>query len=144
MSRPTLALLTLAAILGCNSTGPSDQTFNASRQKWLDANVTSYSMLVSRTDGSGEPVAVRVTVANGAVTERIFDGTGEPVPAGDASKYPDVEGLFALVQDAFDRAQTVNVTFNQTYGYPELTNINYNIGTLDDDLVVHVTEFVVP
>ena len=139
MTRWTLALLALA--LGCNSTGPSDESFNASRQKWIDANVSSYSMVVTRVDGVGDPIAVRVTVTDNAVTSRIYDGTSQAVPAGEASKYPDVNALFDLVRDSFDRAQTVTVTFDQTYGFPATMNINYSVGTLDDDLVIQVTEF---
>jgi len=141
MPRWTFVALALAGTLACHSTSPSEESFNSSRQRWIDANVVSYSMLITRTDGTGDPVAVRVTVANGAVTSRVFDGTSQDVPAADASKYPDVNALFDLIQDGFNRAQTVTVTFDQTYGFPASMNINYTIGSFDDDLVIAVTEF---
>ena len=134
----TLLLLTA----GCSGgLGPSEVQLVDAERKWLAAAVADYSMVVTRGTPQGVPIAVQVTVAQGVVTDRRFVATGDPVPAADAAAYPQVEGLFALVRDAFDRAASVTVSFNATYGFPESIFADFVRSSLDDDVTLAVTEF---
>jgi len=142
--------VTAAAILtggGCTTGGlsPSEEQLVSSEQRWTDAGVENYSMVITRSTLTGVVVAAKVTVTNGTVSDRQFvDESGNPtgpVPASSAADYPDVEGLFALVRHAFDEAQQVTVTFDETYGFPSSIVINYNRVTIEDDIVVAVTNF---
>jgi hypothetical protein len=132
----------LLAIAGCSSgLGPSEAQLVDAERKWLAAAVADYSMVVTRGTPQGPPIAVQVTVAQGVVTDRRFAGTSDPVPAADAAAYPNVEGLFALVRDAFDRAASVSVSFNATYGFPESVVADFFRNRFDDDVTVAVTQF---
>jgi hypothetical protein len=132
----------LLATAGCsNGLSPSETQLVDAERKRLAAAVPDYSMVVTRGTSQGVAIAVTVTVAQGVVTDRRFVGTNDPVPAADASAYPNVEGLFALVRDAFDRAASVSVSFNATYGFPESVVADFVRQSLDDDVTIAVTQF---
>lgn len=120
---------------------PSESQLVDSRRKWADANIKNYSMVLTRTDGAGLAIAAVVTVANGTVATQIFVDTGDPVPAALSSRYPAVEGLFDLVQDAFRRAAATTVTFDGTLGHPLSIVIDYDFSRIEDNLTVTLTEF---
>jgi hypothetical protein len=140
-SLPAVAAL---ALLGLGCTGglePSESQLLDARRRWDAANVRSYSMVLARAEGTGVPDPVRVTVVNGAVTSRVYVETNAPVPAADAAKFPAVEGLFDLVQDAFNRAGAVSVSFDSTYGFPVSIVIDWVLRTIEDNLSVAVSQF---
>lgn len=136
-------LFTLAAPLAgsacSDGLSPSESQLVDSRRKWADANIKNYTMVLTRTDGAGFPIAALVTVANGAIATQIFVDTGDPVPAALSSRYPLVEGLFDLVQDAFRRAAATTVTFDGTLGHPLSIVIDYEFSRIDDNLTLTVT-----
>lgn len=84
---------------------------------------------------------IRVVVADGVVTSRTTAG-GQPVPAASANNYPDVPGLFALVEDAFRRAATTNATFDPQYGFPAQVVIDYIAAAIDDELTITAGGFI--
>jgi hypothetical protein len=130
------------ALAACQtSLDPSEDQMAAAERQWTEAAIRDYSMVVTRSGLTGNPVAVRVTVAGGAATERRYVATDEPVAAGDGAKYPHVDELFALLRAAFDAADAVTVSFDPTYGYPASVIIDYVRSTFDDDVGFAVTEF---
>lgn len=136
------ALALLVSALGCSSgLDPSEAQLVDAERKWLAAAITSYSMVVTRGTLQAPPIAVVVTVTQGSVTDRRFSGTSDPVPASLAASFPNVEGLFSLVRDAFQRAANVSVSFDATYGYPTSVVADYVRNSLDDDITVAVTLF---
>jgi hypothetical protein len=138
-----LAWPMLAVLAGACQTGldPSENQLIEARRVWADSAVASYTMVVTRSGLQGSPVVVRVTVTQGQVTDRRFVDTGDPVPAADHAKFPNVEGLFDLVQDAFDRADGVSVSFDSVYGFPISIVIDYVRSSLNDDVTMAITGF---
>jgi len=141
-----LGLAVALAGLGCGSTiSPSEDQLLAAEQRWADTGPSSYSMLITRSTLVGASIAAKVTVTNGVVSERLYidvDGNPTtPVPASQAADYPDVPGLFLLVRQAFDEAQSANVSFDPTYGFPNSIVINYDRVTIEDDVTIAVTQF---
>lgn len=132
----------LAGLACSDGLSPSESQLVDSRRKWADANIKDYSMVLTRTDGAGFPIAAVVTVANGTIAAQIFVDTGDPVPAALAARYPLVEGLFDLVQDAFRRAAATTVTFDGTLGHPLSISIDYDFGRIDDNVTLTVSGFV--
>jgi hypothetical protein len=134
-------LLALAAG-GCKSgIDPSEDQLLEARRRWAEAAVASYSMVITRAGLQGSPVIVKVTVTQGQVSDRRYTDTNDPVPAADHPKFPNVEGLFDLVQDAFDRADGVSVSFDPTYGFPTSIVIDYVRSSLTDDVTLAITGF---
>ncbi|MEZ4585185.1 MAG: DUF6174 domain-containing protein [Gemmatimonadales bacterium] len=141
-----VGLAIVLAGLGCGSTiSPSEDQLRAAEQRWADTGPASYSMVITRSSLVGTSFAAKVTVANGLVTDRTFlDPDGNPtvpVPASQVADYPDVPGLFTLVRRAFDEAQSANVSFDATYGFPNSIVINYDRVTIEDDITIAVTQF---
>ncbi len=139
--RVWLAVSVLAVLAGC-STGPDrDEAFLAAKARWASKNIASYEIVVRRTCFCATVESVKVTVVNGQVTSRVFIATGDAVPANLVEYYPGVPGLFDIVEDGYDRAASINVTFDPEYGFPSLTVIDYIGNAIDDEVAISATGF---
>lgn len=79
---------------------------------------------------------------DGGVAERRYSATGIPVDARWAETFPDVEGLFAIVQRAIDSgADRVDASYDARLGYPTRIAIDHDVRAADDEEVVLVTAF---
>lgn len=140
--RVWLAVSVLAVLTGC-STGPDrDEAFLAAKARWASKNIGSYEIVVRRACFCATVESVKVTVVNGQVTSRVFVATGDPVPANLAEYYPGVPGLFDIVEDGYDRAASISVTFDAEYGFPSSTVIDYIANAIDDEVAISATGFV--
>jgi hypothetical protein len=86
--------------------------------------------------------AVTVVVRNKAVESRTFVASGLAVPGARATDFPDIPGLFVLI----DRARgggsvSYSTQYDGTYGYPVSLTIDWVGGTITDDVVYAVSEF---
>jgi hypothetical protein len=79
-------------------------SLRAARARWASSGIDSYELTVRRLCFCGFVEPVRVKVVDGAIVSRTIVSTGEPVPAMYASAYPDVPGLFAIVEEAANEA----------------------------------------
>lgn len=59
----------------------------------------------------------------------------DKIPASQLTVTPmTVEDAFALIQDAIDReADRIDVTYNATYGFPTVMNLDYSIMMADEE-----------
>jgi len=135
--------LVVPLVVGC-ATGPGQprSELSAALARWNSQQAVSYQITIHRLCECEGTDPVRVTVVNGQVTSRIDLTTGLPVPSALEPNFTDVPGLFALVQDAYERAHSVAVTFNAVYGYPQTANIDYIGNAIDDELSLTVDDFV--
>lgn len=132
-------------LVGCGSVGLGDSpqdVLERNRRLWEEAEPAAYSYEVGRlcfcTPESLGPV--RVVVEDGIVIDRTYVGTGDPVDAGWADLFPLVEGLFDILEDAYDRdASDVQVTFDPTSGVPIEFSIDYILNAADDELGMSAT-----
>ena len=106
----------------------------AAHERWRASGIDSYELTVRRICYclSAEPVQVRVE--NGVVVSRTFASTGDPVPSTYASLYPDVPGLFAIVEEAAREADDLDTTFDATYGFPVEISIDWDEIAVDDEI----------
>lgn len=106
----------------CGAT-PTEPAFNlsAARARWARRAPSAYSVTIVRTCECLPPTSgpVVVTVRDGVVTARRYAGTDAAVSASYAALFPDVEGLFALV-DAGIRSGTrpLDARYDASFGYP--------------------------
>jgi len=84
---------------------------------------------------------VHLSVHAGNVVSRVDPETEQPVPeAGNRIRH--VQGLFDLVREAIDRrADRIVVSYDTTYGYPKLIDIDYLENGVDDELQIKVSDF---
>ena len=104
---------------------------------WSDANLTSYTVMVTRRcfclPESIGPVAV--TVVNGQVHSRVYaDGSG-PVPAQYADLFPAVPGLFTFVESSMrlDPSQ-MRVEYHPELGYPTDVYVDFDARVADEEM----------
>lgn len=128
-----LLILSASACSVLDPGRPRDQLERA-KERWAQAKLTSYEYVVQRGCFCRDVDPVRIVVANGQVVARVDTVTGQPVSSSQASFFPDVPGLFALIEDAYDRADAINVSFDQTYGFPTSAVIDYVKNAADDEL----------
>lgn len=145
-------LALLAGAGACETLGfDSDRDrLQEARELWQDRGVRDYRLDVRRLCFCGYDVtrAVRVTVRSGVVVSRTYvdDGTvvGEAPGsfAGLPELFPDVEGLFAVVEDALDRdADQLDVTYDAEFGVPLNIVIDYRRNTADEELTFQAEAF---
>ena len=139
-ARTVAIATTLAALMAC-STGPDSGDLRAAKARWADTNSQNYEMTVQRLCFCGSIDPIRIRVEAGRVVSRTNTVTSQPLDAGQTALYPDVPGLFDLVEDAYHRAFKVAVTFDAQYGFPQETVIDYIGNAVDDELTLRVTAF---
>ena len=130
-------------VMSCTSIlGPEEQLAGA-RMKWARNAPSAYSMTIFRgceclADAVGP---VTVTVINGAISAH-YTTTGAAVPKNVAALFPDVEGLFNLIETA--QAQhyyKFDVEYDAELGLPTKISIDQVKEMVDDESFTTVTDF---
>jgi hypothetical protein len=140
---PTLLLAGLAACSDTSGPAPTDLLYAGNLAKWNSTGPNSYQMVLTRLCECAVPTeVVLVVVRNKSVESRTYVGSGAPVPAGRAADFPDIPGLFELIDRARGGAASAYSTeYDAVYGYPVTLYIDWVQGTLLDDVSYGVTEF---
>jgi len=140
-------LVLLLVTAGCDILGPDAQVdgLEEARERWAATAPDPYTFAVERLCFCGPDARgpVRMIVSGGTITSQIYvEGAAEVV--GQATEwFPDVEGLFDVIQDAIDRdAHTIQVTYDQVTGVPVDLWIDYEEFTADEELGFRVVEGV--
>ena len=109
-------------------------------QRWEDAGLESYTMTLRRVcfclvpDFTGP---FEVTVRGGEITSVVLEGD-----AVELDRAETVEDLFDLLEDAYaQRAESVEATFDPTYGYPTNLSIDYEAQLADEEIGYLVSDF---
>lgn len=136
------ALLT-ASCLDSGGPDPGEQIYLSSLEQWNSEGPSSYDMVLRRQTISATPdLSVLITVRNGTVTSRTYDGTAIPVEPGSVVYYPDVPGLFQFVRSAMDADPfLLSTEYDEAYGYPSSINLDMYAGRTDDNVIYTVTSF---
>lgn len=137
-NRITRVLLgSMVALAACDLLEPSDgqapsDLFEA-RAMWASAGVDDYELLLDRSCFCPDPGPVRVRVEDGRKVSVTSDtASPEPIPL---QTYPDVEGLFDLVDEALERqAHHLRVAYHPSLGYPTQVEVDYERRTADDEI----------
>ena len=143
---PRFARLALVAALtlgagGCGSaTGPQPD-FGVARARWAQRAPASYTMVVVRSCEClpGAAGAVLVSVRNGVVESRAYQPSGTAVVPEYAALFPDVQGLFALIDAAIrNGTHPLEARYHPALGFP--TRVALGDPAVDAPLYV-VSEF---
>ena len=137
------------SIAGCDVTDPIGDLrveLERNRLQWSQVAPDSYSYVVQHFCYCGiAGIDVRITVDGPAVTDRVFEETGDALPEGVAESYPAVEGLFAFVEDALDRgAHSIEITYDPDTGVPLEISVDYRENVIDEEARYAVVELPAP
>ncbi|MGD2045814.1 MAG: DUF6174 domain-containing protein [Gemmatimonadota bacterium] len=136
------------SMVACGGLGPRDAqraALEANRARWLSQGPSSYQYALRRSCFCPYLGPVRVTVAADTVVGRVYVESGDPVPEIEADAFPAVDGLFELLDQAFENgADDIDVTYDPELGVPIEISIDYLENAVDDELGIQVTEPVEP
>jgi hypothetical protein len=110
---------------------------DANRELWESSGLASYEIEYRRICFCPENITspVVVVVSNGVIDSRHYSETGEEVDEAVRDLFPDVSGMFDIVQDAIDQqASQVTVTYDSQLGYPVNIRVDYNTMMADEEL----------
>jgi hypothetical protein len=110
---------------------------DANRELWESRGLTSYEIEYRRICFCPENITspVVVVVSDGVIDSWNYAETGELVGEAVRDFFPDVSGMFDIVQDAIDQqASQVTVTYDSRLGYPVHLRIDYNTMMADEEL----------
>lgn len=148
MRRLLFAVLALAAV-ACHSDkmlSPVDfRAWSAAQAKWKAANVQHYryesTVSCFCTPEYGQPITVEY-LGDSLLDARYANGS--KVPALYAKSRPPIDTLFAtIVIPASDWLERVDVTYDQTYGYPKMINFSSKPNIADGGSTRTITRFEV-
>ena len=127
-----IRLTTLLLLGACASPTTPENDLADYRTLWETQRLTDYTFDVRRVCYCQFVGDVRVTVKDGVIT-------GVTELASEVARDPDtfrtIDGLFDLVQDAYDRdAHEVQVDFNPSRGYPTRIWIDYVEMMMDEEM----------
>lgn len=89
-----------------------------------------------------QPIAIRVF--KGVVQQADLVTSKKPLPTERKADAKTIEDLFKLIRDAIERpAASVNVTYDQQYGFPSSINIDVDQMMADEEMYYTVTGFKV-
>lgn len=135
------ALVLLGA--GCSPTsGGLDAEaakLRAARERWASSRPTAYSFTVHPVCFCA-PGTIRVTVAGGVATSRVFVETGQPVPENLFTELGTVDAMLGTVDDAIARdAVSLDAEYDSR-GVPAHVRIDYRANVIDEEFGWEVTE----
>ena len=143
---PPLVLALILLAVACTSLTEAGSELASARRRWRQVGPPSYEVTVGHgcfcTPDVTRPVVV--TVTNGQVVRRRYADDGTDVDARWAEAFPTVDGLFAIIIDAYDRdAASVNASYHPYWGYPVSIGIDY-VAQMADDEAFYQAEGLVP
>lgn len=146
----SLRLVLLAGVLAgglaaCDILDPDTERerLEEAQERWADRGIDDYRIDVQRLCFCAADVSrwVRVTVRNGVVASRTYVDDGTPV-VGDPTLFPDVDGLFEVIDDALDQdAHELEVAYDPVYGIPLVIAIDYLEFAVDEELTLRSQDF---
>jgi hypothetical protein len=111
------------------------------RKHWLEQGVRSYTLVAAPRCFCGGLGEIRTTVVNGAVTERVYVESGDPVPDAWYTQIATVDAMLETVDGAFRKdAADVRVTYSSR-GIPTDAYIDYKANWADEEFGWSVVSF---
>ncbi len=131
-----LAAVFLLGPIACGeSTGPEGDRVSEQRFLWEAQSLDDYTYDVQRVCFCPLREGVQLTVVDGVVAGATDLTTEEVLEPSEVQWYVTIDGLFDLLQDAYDRnAHQVDVDFDANRGYPTRIFIDYSEMIADEEL----------
>lgn len=147
MTRRLLAaiplFLAVVAADSCDDENGPPADFAEARARWEARGPVDYDLVLEQLcfcgpEGRGP---VRVEVRDGAVASRTYVETGEPVREELEPFFPDVDGLFAFLAEAFERGpHSIEVEYDPDLGFPTRSFVDFEENVADEERGYRVLE----
>lgn len=142
-----LALGLALGVAACSSPfAPLRHDLHAARSQWDSEEPAAYSFVFRRSCFCGTEFlrAVRIRVEEGTVVSAVFADDGTPIQTP-LAEVPTIPDLFDEIEAAIAaRADRMDVTYDEGYGYPVDVSIDFIEQAVDDEMFFQVSEFVLP
>ena len=134
------AILALSCIAGCSITtatsrSDAERELARNRQRWASAAIHDYEFDFRRSCFCAPEATerVRIVVRNDVVTSVLRSSDGQPA-SSIAGAWPRVDELFEDVRRRLDQdVERLDVTYDQTYGYPRSIVADVLLMAADDE-----------
>lgn len=148
-----ILLSVLFLISSCDSIvdGRKGDDFRANQNLWQKQNIENYSFEFSKLCYCGGLFNPSTIVVKADTIHAVLDPeTGEPLrdPQTDElvlQKYPEsfltIDELFGVIENTREKADELDVEYNQQLGYPEFIAIDYMKEAIDDEVSYKVDNF---
>ena len=86
---------------------------------------------------------IRITVQQGSIIQALYVETQQPVSAALLADLETIEGVFDLVQDAYNEgAHSINVTYDPTNAFPTSIGIDYDVQIADEEFSLQISDVI--
>jgi hypothetical protein len=141
VDRLLLATLCIGLFAGCNDvSGPRNERsrLDANREKWLARGSRDYSATVTKACFCGVTGPVAIVVNADTITSATQVSNGQAV---DPRVTVSVSQLFDFIARAIDdRAERLDVTYDDTLGFPRSVSYDGDSRVADDEISFTVTD----
>ena len=146
--RKILFVLLAVLVTGCASlTGQAGSEGNSDQAKWQDAGISHYryELTISCFCVFAQDMPLVIEVQDGKAVSMEYKSGKEIDPAllEQFQRYDTIDKIFAELQKAQSEAEKVEVTYDETYGYPTEIKIDQVQMAADDELYLSISNFEV-
>lgn len=148
-----ILLLAIFFISSCDSITDNRKgdDFKTNQKLWQEQNVENYSFEFSKLcycGGLFNPATIVVkadtiyAVLNSETGEPLRDPhTDELVLRSYPESFQTIDDLFEVIENAREKADELEVEYDQEFGYPEYISIDYIKEAIDDEVTYRVDNF---
>ena len=126
------------------SDSPIQNALDKHLAQWQKADIHNYSYVFQRSCFCMRDYtkAVLITVDNDVVVDAKFADSKGNLPDQLKINRQPISYLFDKIQDAIDRkAHSINVKYNEQFGYPTSISIDYDQQIADEELYLRASDF---
>ena len=132
----------ILSLSSCLADNLEQETLDANKSFWQGQNISDYVYTSSVLCFCIPEDDIMVTVTGNVVSSASYTPGGVEITGTPLSEVRTIDDFFDLVQDALDdNVFFISVQYHQTYGFPELVEIDPNGGVADDEVVYTIRDF---
>ena len=147
--RKILFILLAVLLTGCASlVGQAQGSPNSPAEQWQDANISHYryELSISCFCIFTQDMPLVIEVKDGEVVSMEYKSGKEIDPSllENFQRYDTIDKILAILEKAQNgEADHVNVTYDETYGYPKDVTIDYEEQAADEEVYLTISSFEV-
>ena len=145
--RKILFVLLAVLVTGCTSLVGQASGEVSAQEKWQDANISHYryELGISCFCIFAQDMPLVIEVQDGEVVSMEYKSGKEIDPAflEQFQRYDTIDKIFAELEKAQSEAERVEVTYDETYGFPTQITIDQASQAADDELYLTISNFEV-
>lgn len=146
----TFLLVMMAVVLAaCSAVQPAAEPasdFDLAREKWQAANISHYrfNLSISCFCIFTQDMPLIIEVDDGKVVSMEFQSGNEIDPSFVElfERYATIDRIFAELEKALGgEAEAVNVTYDETYGFPTEVAFDFELQAADEEIYLTISDF---